>query len=62
MELIEEFDKVLLDLMKIKNEKGSFKSYTFSRSDYPYENGFNYNKLEVYLLKTKMKKYVVEIK
>lgn len=60
-ELVEEFDKVLLDLMKVKNEKGDFKMYTFCRSDYPYENGFNYGKLETYLLKTGLEVHKVYV-
>jgi len=58
-ELVEEFDKVLLDLMKVKKEEGSHKNYTFCRSGYLYENGFNYGKLETYLLKTEIERCVI---
>ncbi len=58
-ELNGEFDKVLFDLIKVKNETGSYKSYEFCKSGRLYENGFNYNLLETYVLKDKFVKHTV---
>ena len=60
-ELVNEFDKVLLDLMKVKNEAGSSKSYTFCRSGYLYSDGFNYSLFEDYILKYKIEKHTVYV-
>ena len=60
-ELVNEFDKVLLDLMKVKNEKGDFKSYTFCRTSHLFNDGFDYKKAEDYLLNFGIETSIVQV-
>ena len=61
LSLREEFDIVLFDVLRVKNEIQSFnKEYKFGNTSYLYK-GFNYEKLEHSLLKEVENYYVVSI-
>ncbi len=60
-ELVDEFDKVLMDLMKLKKKASSYSSYEFCRSGYPYDERFNYSLLEKHLLKDRFVKEKVYV-
>jgi len=61
LSLREEFDIVLFDVLRVKNEEYEHnKEYKFGNTSYPYK-GFNYEKLEHYLLNEVKNYYVVSI-
>jgi len=57
-ELVDEFDKVLFDVIKVKKGNGA-KSYKFCKSGS--DDEFSYKKLEDYLLSIENKKVVIKV-
>lgn len=60
-DLVNEFDKVLLDLMKVKNEKARYRNYDFCKLGYLYNDQFSYKKLEDYLLTVENKRITIYV-
>jgi hypothetical protein len=59
--LVDEFDKVLEDLLKLKKSKFSSNRFQFCESSSIY-NGFDFDKLEKYLLEDQVTVYKVNVK
>ena len=59
-EIVKEFDKVLIDLLKVSNDTSSYRAFNFCRFDI-YNLNFNYDLLEDYLLNVLKTYHVVEV-
>ncbi len=59
-DLVVEFDKVLMDLIRVQSEKNTFRSFKFCKSNYD-TSLFDYDKLENFLLNEAQSYYAEKI-